>query len=267
MRVLKIKVYQPEAHYRVPYSYQRRFTYPIPPFSTIKGFLCNVMGIENDWEEDFKNLKEGLSLAVFGSYGTLIKEYVWFRNFSKDSHNNRFHISINRTINGEPQHPGGQMPVKVDTLLDVKLTIYISHPDNNLLEKMKDSLENPYNRKDPLHLGRAEDWLVIEDIRFLEDKDIRLDKIMRLDLFTWIPSPESVWVYDKHFLPSYKEFYINLQGIRMKIPTYYEIIEGQRTFTKFIEVKLFEGGNFNLFKVYVDDEGIPLILTYLGENR
>lgn len=266
MKILKVKLYQPEAHYRIPYSYQRRFTYPIPPFSTIKGFLCNVMGIENDWEEDFRKLKKGLYLAVFGSYGTLIKEYIWFRNFSKDSHNNRFHVSTNRIIDGEPQHPGGQSPVKVDTLLDVKLTIYISHSDDELLEKIKNSLENPYDRRSPIHLGRAEDWLIIEDVIFLENRDIKLDKIINLSLFAWIPSPEFIWIYDKD-LSSYNEFYRNLQGIRMKIPTYYEIIDGQRVFTKFVEVKLFEGGSFNLPKVYLDNEGIPLILTRLGETN
>lgn len=61
-QVLKIKIYQPDAHYRIPFSYQRRFTYPIPPYSTVKGLICNVMGIKSSEDERFKKLKQGLSL-------------------------------------------------------------------------------------------------------------------------------------------------------------------------------------------------------------
>lgn len=263
MRILKLKIYQPEAHYRIPYSYQRRFTYPIPPLSTIKGFLCNVLGIESDQEETFKRLRSGLSIGVFGKYKTLIKEYVWFRSLSKDAHNNRFSISTNRIIDNEPQHPGGQMPVKVDTLLDVNLNIYIFHSDYEILQFIKESLENPSNRNSHLHLGRAEDWLLIEDIKFLERKDLRVAKVVKLDFFSWIPSYN--FVCKEFVLPEYERFYKDLQGIQMKMPTYYEIIDGQRVFTKFVEVKLFEGGVFRPIEAYVDEEDVPIILAYLEE--
>ncbi|MGB9677695.1 MAG: CRISPR-associated protein Cas5, partial [Candidatus Ratteibacteria bacterium] len=47
MKVSKLKIYQPQAHYRIPFTYQRKHTYPIPPYSTIIGLLCNVLGIRN----------------------------------------------------------------------------------------------------------------------------------------------------------------------------------------------------------------------------
>jgi CRISPR-associated protein Cas5, N-terminal domain len=63
LKTLRLKIYQPQAHYRVPFTYQRRHTYPIPPYSTVIGLLCNVLGIRNlegDGEpksEDYEKLK------------------------------------------------------------------------------------------------------------------------------------------------------------------------------------------------------------------
>jgi len=43
---LRLQLYQPHAHFRIPFSYQRRHTYPIPPYSTVIGFLSNLLGYE-----------------------------------------------------------------------------------------------------------------------------------------------------------------------------------------------------------------------------
>ncbi len=95
IKALKLKIYQPSAHYRVPFSYQRRFTYPIPPFSTVKGLLCNLLGIT---DQNYGDFVEGLHIAVLGRYESLTREYTWFRNLSKKSHIDRFHTVSNRII-------------------------------------------------------------------------------------------------------------------------------------------------------------------------
>ena len=261
MKILKLKIYQPEVHYRIPYSYQRRFTYPIPPFSTVKGFLCNILGIKSNIDKDFVKMMSGLSIGIYGSYESFTKEYIWFRNLSKEWHNKRFGISTNRIIDGEPQHPGGQMPVKIDTLLNVNLMIYVYHPEYSFLAKIKRELENPKDRNSPLHLGRAEDWVVIKDVGFLEN--LNTDEIWRLDFFSWVPSADYL---DRNFtISDYCKFFDSIQGIRMMVPVYYDIVEGQRIFTRYVEAKLFEGGTFNPIRCYVDnEENIPLILTRLG---
>ncbi len=156
-KILKIKIYQPDAHYRVPFSYQRRFTYPIPPFSTVKGLICNLMGIRDESDELFRKMKEGLSLGIYGRYESLVKEYVWFRNLEKKSHVARFKTVKNRYIDCIPQHPGGQMPVIVDVLHNVNLIIYLYHSDTEFLKEIEVAFENPTKRYSPIHLGRAED--------------------------------------------------------------------------------------------------------------
>lgn len=258
-QVLKVKIHQPDAHYRVPFSYRRRFTYPIPPHSAVKGLICNVMGIKDDKDDRFICLQQGLSLAICGIFESLVKEYIWFRNLKKDSHIDKFNSITNRVLDGTPQHPGGQMPVTIDVLHNVDLTIYIYHPE--LMDEIKSVFENPSNRLSSLHLGRSEDWIVIKDI-----EKISIDKgsLRQLSLFTWISSlldMDDEFILDKE---SYKKFYDQVNGNLFRLPTFYRITENnQRVFTKYIEVKLFEKGGFKKQEFYVDvDNGVVIPLFF-----
>ncbi|MCM8827494.1 MAG: type I-B CRISPR-associated protein Cas5b, partial [Candidatus Omnitrophica bacterium] len=198
-KVLKIKIYQPTANYRVPFGYSRRLTYPIPPFSILKGFLCNVLGIKSGKDKNFEKIKES-SIAIFGRYESLVKEYIWFRNLKKESHIEKFRHVINRIIDYTPQHPGGQMPVTIDTLENVKLVIYIYHKDEGFLEGLQRAVENPKNRNTVLHLGRSEDWLTIKYVELIDVSDKLNDKpkdFFVVDYFTWIPDKDFV---DREFI-------------------------------------------------------------------
>lgn len=266
-KVLKIKIHQPSAHYRIPFSYQRRFTYPIPPFSTVKGMICNLLGIRNDSDVRFNKLKEDLSLAIYGRYESIVKEYLWFRNIEKNSHVNKFNSVSNRIIDTIPQHPGGQMPVILDVLNNVSLLLYIYHPEPDFLEEIKNAFENPNKRLSTIHLGRSEDWLVIEEILY----PVRLEKsstsAITLNYFAWIPIKEFA---DKNFIEGewYEEFFNNLNGNFFRLPTFYEITDNnQRIFNKYITVKLFEGGSFKGYNFYLDStEKLPLIFSRLRGN-
>jgi CRISPR-associated protein Cas5t len=258
--VLKIKIYQPNAHYRVPFSYQRRFTYPIPPYSTVKGLICNLMGIKDEDDERLKKIK-GLSLAIYGRYENLTKEYIWFRNLSKDSHISKFHSVNNRILDNVPQHPGGQMPVTIDVLHNVSLIIYIYHPDEDFLNRIKDSFEYPSNRLSVIHLGRSEDWLVFQEIK-LPVKLIK-DSSMNIRYYTWIPSKD--YAQEDFINEDYGDFFDRLNGNIFRLPTFYKITENnQRVFDEYVTVKLYEGGSFKKLEFYIDaDENIPIIFTKL----
>ncbi|MDW7998726.1 MAG: type I-B CRISPR-associated protein Cas5b [Thermodesulfovibrio sp.] len=262
-QVLKVKIKQPNAHYRVPFSYQRRFTYPIPPYSTVKGLICNLLGIIDELDEKFKKIKE-LSLAIYGKYESMVKEYVWFRNLELKSHISKFGTSKNRFVDRVPQHPGGQIPVTVDVLQDVNLIIYIYHPDESFLKEIKNAFENPTNRLSTIHLGRAEDWIVIKEVKFLQ---LSKKTVFNLKYFAWIPEPQ--YLDENFYIESYKSFFDNLNGNLFRLPTFYEItVDNQRIFNEYVTVKLYEGGNFKRFELYVDnDENLPVILSKLRGNK
>ncbi len=275
MKVLKLKIYQPTAHYRIPFTFARRHTYPIPPYSTVIGLICNVLGIENQEDENFKKLKSSLSLAIYGKYESLNREYLWFRTLNKEEHNRRFGYPENRVIDNIPEHPGGQIPTRIDVLENVNLLIYIKHNDENFLQEIKETFENPEKRKYPIHLGRAEDLVVFEEI----NDEIKIENkpfYGKLDYFTWIIDPKRGIEYlDSDFYSDtekYEEFFNKIQGSYHLITSFYEIIEGIRNF-EYVPVKLFEGGSFPLyfgkpFEFICDiEENIPLFfakMIYLG---
>lgn len=291
MKILRLKIYQPSAHYKIPFTFARRHTYPIPPFSTVIGFLCNVLGIKEPIEKpeeykiselnniSFKDFANGLFLAIYGKFESITREYVWFRNLEVDSHKSRFTSSTNRIIDQTPEHPGGQMPTRIDVLENVYLVIYIAHKNEKIIEELKEIIKNPEERTYPLHLGRAEDWIVFdgepeESIKIVET--IEKSKLLgKSEYYTWLPDYrkrngmeefEYVGLLDEIQKENYKKFFDKIQGSSHLITSFYQIKNGIRVF-EHIPVKLFEGGSFPMyfgkpFEFSIDkDTEIPLIFT------
>ncbi len=234
MYALRIRIYQPQAHYRIPFTYQRRHTYPIPPYSTVIGFLCNVLGIDSQEKEDYKTLRR-IQISIAGRFESKTTEYIWFRNLSRSAHVDRFGFVENRSIGGHLEHIGGQSPVLIDILNEVRLIIYLAHEDKLFLEKIKSELENPIHRLDVLHLGRAEDWVVFEEVSEvfqLPNECKRRDGDYRH--FFWIPES----------FPAFKD----IDGLLYQLPTFWEVEgfaeslnrHGRRIFD-YIQAKLNDG--------------------------
>lgn len=163
---LRLVLYMPQAHWRVPFAYQRRHTLPLPPFSTVIGLLCNMLGIRNlrgdgapcrcsrctqvyqslsqqgpngenraDPHDDinailYHELVNHLELSIAGTFKTKTTEYTWFRNLNVKSHEQRFGSPTNRVLDFTVEHPGGQQPVLIDILNDVHLIIHIGSAHN-----------------------------------------------------------------------------------------------------------------------------------------
>ena len=257
MQVLKIKIYQPQAHYRIPYTYQRRHTYPLPPYSTVIGLLCNLLEIQNisgkgePDDEKYKKLK-GTGIAICGRFDSKTTEYVWFRNISKASHEGRFSHYKNRYVGGHIEHFGGQQPVTIDILNEVFLWIYLIHEDRGFLKSIKDSLEKPDHRLYPLHLGRAEDWIVIKEIK--EDVNIELNRVFgHGDKFFWLP------------LTSIKDR-SKITGLFYRVPTFYRLIDQKRNF-EFVETYLYSEGFTGNVETYVDRDENELPLFFFNYKR
>lgn len=222
MKILKVKIYQPQAHYRIPYTFQRRHTYPIPPYSTIIGFLCNLLGIYDQREEIYTEGIKKIMISIGGKFEIKNEEVIWFRNLKKEKHIQRFGYLSNRSTNGHIEHIGGQSQMHIDVLEEVHLIIYLSHENQDFLEKIKNNLENPINRLEVLHIGRAEDWIVLEDSpKYLADAQI---EIKRRDAdynnFFWIP--ESLYDSDSR---NFEE----IDGLLYNIPSFATIDDYETT--------------------------------------
>jgi len=274
MPVLRLKIYQPQAHYRIPFSYQRRLTYPLPPYSTIIGFLCNACGIDDQRNDLYKNCISKLKISIAGRFKLKLTEMLWFRNLSKGAHKGTYGSIDNREKNGQVGHIGGQVPIKIDILEDIELIIhlYLGNKDKdkdnlNTLKTLKDNLENPANRLGVLHIGRAEDWIVFQEIKTLDDGDIEFKRINgQYPYFFWIPEKiysEKIYKVDGNSLD-----WNNFDGPLHRLTTFSHI-EGYekhhnhtgRRIYKTINTKLNEGKIINTECFFDKELELPLFFA------
>jgi len=260
MPLLRIQIYQPQAHYRIPFTYSRRHTYPIPPYSTIIGFLCNACGVDDQNMPMYKSIKE-LKISISGKFRLKITEMIWFRNVSKEAHVGSYGSLNNREKNGQICNIGGQSPIKIDVLEDMELLIYLYHVEESKLIELKQKIENPSNRLQVLHIGRAEDWIVYKSIDLLDDSIFEYKrKDGNYHYFTWIP--EKILSVNGSTIN-----WDNFDGITY-ILTNHSYIEdyeenrnhtGKRCYEK-VKAKLNEGKIINSKCVFDKDLDIPVFL-------
>lgn len=263
MKALKIKIYQPTAHYRMPFTYQRRHTYPIPPYSTVIGFLCNLLGIDYQGNELFTEL-QNCKLSVSGRFDIKLTEYIWFRNLSKASHERCFGSASTREKNGEVNHIGGQSPMRINVLENMHLNIHLASENEAFLQKLEVYFHNPVNRLETIHLGRAEDWLVFESIEMVDLIPSSKDK--NYNHFFWIPQftyiPESLqFDFDK------------ADGLFYNLPTFVTIKDYDQTFNrhaerrfKYMRSKLNDGAITGTNEYLFDGE-VPVFLADLKRSN
>jgi CRISPR-associated protein Cas5t len=183
------------------------------------GFLCNVLGIDDQEKEEFKQLKR-IKMSIAGRFGSKTTEYIWFRNLAKSAHVDRFGTVENRSVGGHIEHIGGQSPISIDVLSNVRLVVYLAHEDKPFLETIRSSLENPIRRLEILHLGRAEDWIVIEELsELLELAQFSVERVdANFEHFFWVP--------EKMYLPGPADGtadFERLEGLLYRLPTFWTV--------------------------------------------
>lgn len=280
MQALKINFSAPSAHYRIPHSNNPHATYLLPPFSTVIGLLANILGerqlIDNLLAADF-------GLGIHSSYETLSREYVWYRNISADAHKGRYVIANQRQWQERPDHLGGQSPITVEVLNNVHLTIYLVHPDLDIAKQLINMAHKPERWLSHLHLGRAEDWAVIENIKMVElvaSNETKYLKNVR-NHYQWLPQPDYAWEVDQLF--GYDQFFAKCNGVLNLITSRYRLVSPEtgkvvknaasaiRNFD-YIKVKLMSGplpfiNWVTLPQVWVDPEAqSPVYLTRIGKG-
>lgn len=262
MKALLIKIYQPTAHYRMPFTYQRRHTYPIPPYSTVIGFLCNMLGIDYQGNELYEKLIR-CKLSISGRFEQKLTEYIWFRNLSKKSHEKYFGSTETREKNGEINHIGGQSPMRIDVLENMHLNIHIAG-DEGFLRELEIYFQNPVNRLEIVHLGRAEDWLVFESIKLIDLKRSGSDK--NYNHFFWIP---------KHIVASESvDFdFDKANGLFYNLPVFATIKDYEMTYNRhaersfsYMRTKLNDGAITGMEYLYDEQTDIPVFLADLSRS-
>ncbi len=263
MKALLIKIYQPTVHYRMPFTYQRRHTYPIPPYSTVIGFLCNMLGIDYQGNEQYEQLKK-CKLSISGRFEQKLTEYIWFRNLNKKSHEKYFGSIETREKNGEVNHIGGQSPMRIDVLENMHLNIHIAG-DEEFLTELEKYLYNPVNRLETVHLGRAEDWLVFKSIQMVDLIPSEKDK--NYNHFFWIP--QQIWSNENVAFDFDKA-----DGLFYNLPVFATIKDYGQTYNRhsergftYMRSKLNDGAIMGMEYLYDKQLDIPVFLAELEKCK
>ncbi|MCC0634948.1 MULTISPECIES: type I-B CRISPR-associated protein Cas5b [unclassified Clostridioides] len=148
MKVLKLDLFQETACYKKPFAMKITETYPLPPYSTVNGLIHKIL-----------NATEYIpfNISVQGTYESIFNNYQTTYFYKKDSVTS--------------------MPMNSHMLLNVNLIIHIGG-DFELLKNLYDSL---LNCGEHLSLGRKEDLVRINDIRFVEVNKFEVDEDIQLD--------------------------------------------------------------------------------------
>lgn len=228
-KIIKVKTFQERAVFRVPYSMEIIETYPLPPYSTILGFIHNMMGISNT--------VEGINISIQGTYGNLSREFTRYQKYDKDN------------------NEGKPYPIIVTSLIDLELLIHIKMPEVKLHNKLLYSLSSPPYFP---YFGRPEDLILNMEFYETEEKDFEPSK-----------TEEGGFSLPYNCYIQYEVARnLEIEGIPYLIPSYYKLqskAKGKKkTFKELfrdfemIKVVYAQKEQTVLEKIKIDSEGVPL---------
>ncbi|MGB9813872.1 MAG: type I-B CRISPR-associated protein Cas5b [Thermovenabulum sp.] len=243
LKVLKIKLYQPFANFRKPFSYGVVDSYPLPPPSTVKGWLHNILGAKNG--EYYK-----MAVSIAGKFDSTvydIQKIIKFDRVRKESNPSSILREYSSTVISSM--------IYVTNLIDVELCIHV----NSKPEILESILNNIYSSF--WGLGRKEDLMRIDFVESIEAKTINYFEYMRQQL----PS------YGMYLKQETAEKF-RVEGIKFRLNYKYEkTSDGLRVFTTKKDVVYVN--SLNVLKpiltfdenVLVDDEGI--LIDLIGDEE
>lgn len=247
LEVLKIKLYQPFANFRKPFSYRVLDSYPLPPPSTVKGWLHNIIGAKNG--EYYK-----MAVSIAGKFDSTvydIQKIIKFDRIRKESNPS--------SILREYSSAVVSSMIYVTNLIDVELCIHVNSEPAVLKSILNDIYSSFWG------LGRKEDLMRIDFVGIIEAKAVNY-----LD-------------YVQCQLPSYGMYLkqetaekLKVEGIRFRLNYKYEKTpDGLRVFTTKKDVVYIDSLNDSLNAmasffafdedVWVDDEGI--LIDLIGDEE
>jgi len=143
MRSLRLELFQETVCYKKPFAMKISETYPLPPYSTVNGMLHKLL--------DAKEYTP-LNISIQGNYESIVNNYQTTYFYKKKE------VTT--------------MPMNQHMLLNMKLIIHINTEDE-ILDKIYDKF---LNLDEHLSLGRKEDLVRIDDIKFVEIEEYDIDE-------------------------------------------------------------------------------------------
>lgn len=151
---LQVKLYQQTACYKKPMAQKAKETYPLPPYSTVKGFFHYIIGA---------NELIPMEISIQGTH-----EGKFF-----DLQTHHFYKSKEVTT----------MPMHVHMLKEISLILHI-RAKQPILKQLQTALESV---NEAPNLGRREDLAVIQDVKLVKLNEKTTKEIITLNNDIYVP--------------------------------------------------------------------------------
>lgn len=203
MQLLRLKIYQETACYQKPFAFKVGETFPLAPFSTVKGMLHAVLEA---------NEYIPMNLSIQGKSESMIIDYAKKYMYKKSTAQTPL-ILDGLDHSGDPENVSA-MPMYVHLLFNVEHIIHIE-AEENILHQLKKRLLAP---SQTLSLGRWEDLVRIDEVEFVELKETK--DTFEAKYAMYIP---------RSWSESRREFRSDLiEKTYYRLPRKYEIVQGKR---------------------------------------
>lgn len=152
MKILRIKAFQPFVCYRKPLSYGFWETFPLPPFSTIRGWVYTIL------EKKIPEENIHLNIGVVGVHESIVYDMQTLIKFDRVRKEKKQIIlkNFNKAFSNTPTY--------IANITNINLRIYLQMPDD-LMTMFQEKIMCPYTYPS---LGRFEDLLRIDEVKIIE---------------------------------------------------------------------------------------------------
>jgi CRISPR-associated protein Cas5t len=191
MKILKLKLFQEVATYKKPYALKVEEVYPLPPYSTVIGFLHNILEVKNGEKFNF-------NVSIQGTHESVNHNYVTKSRFAseakKKEYKKKYGIDIDATT----------FPYYNHFLFNVNLVIHVQAEDD-IINKL---YNNILNGKGNYVLGNNSDMVRLDEVKIVSTRQVNLNENIILKYDAYIPE---------------KYLTNKIPGQHYKLNTYYKI--------------------------------------------
>ncbi len=164
MKAVKIRIFQDLVNYKMPTSFQLKETYPLPPYSTVIGFIHNMCRFK-----EYVDMKISIQGRYVSKVNDLYTRYEFKNDVKFDSSRHQLDVC---------GHGVGKGVATAELLSQVELLIHICPKDGERIEKIYNSLLNPWEYPS---LGRREDIALISEVKITEISNISIRRNRYMD--------------------------------------------------------------------------------------
>ena len=171
MKALRLELYQETACYKKPFAFKVGETYPLPPYSTVKGWLHALLEAEQ---------LIPMHLSVQGNYEAKMLDYQ-AHYFAKKQQSDEFPLIL-AGLPGVQDHDFAdmtRMPLYVHLLYNVHLLLHVV-AEESILDRLAERI---IQADCHLSLGRWEDLVRVDNVELVDVRPVDAPAVTEYDAY------------------------------------------------------------------------------------